>query len=47
MRAGWQRHRALDMDDVLGRMLEAADLAGSRPLAALARLHLRAWARKS
>jgi hypothetical protein len=46
LRAGWQRHRTVDMDDVLGRMLEAADLAGSRALAALARMHLRAWARR-
>jgi hypothetical protein len=46
LRAGWQRHRTADLDDVLGRMLEAANLAGWRALAALARLHLRSWAGK-
>ena len=42
-RAGWRRHLPLDMDDVLGRLSEAADAAGARAHAALARLHLRAW----
>jgi hypothetical protein len=40
-RAGWQRPFAADLDDVLGRLGDAAEAAGSR--AALARLHLRAW----
>jgi hypothetical protein len=32
------------MDDVLGRLGDAAEAAGSLAHAALARLHLRAWA---
>ncbi|ABC83524.1 SMI1/KNR4 family protein [Anaeromyxobacter dehalogenans] len=43
LRAGWQRHVAVDMDDVLGRMLDAAEAAGHAAHAELARLHLRAW----
>jgi hypothetical protein len=31
------------MDDVLGRLADAADAAGARAHGALARLHLRAW----
>jgi len=46
LRAGWWRHRAVDMDDVLGRMLWAAESAGSAAHAALARHHLRAWSRR-
>jgi len=42
-RAGWQRPFAADLDDVLGRLGDAAEAMGSRPRAALARLHLRAW----
>lgn len=42
-RAGWRRHQPVDMDDVLGRLAEAAEAAGARAHAALARLHLRAW----
>lgn len=42
-RAGWRRHIPVDMDDVLGRMCDAADAAGATAHAALARLHLRAW----
>jgi hypothetical protein len=44
LRAGWQRPYAADLDDVLGRLGDAAEAAGSRALAAIARLHLRAWA---
>jgi hypothetical protein len=44
LRAGWQRHVPVDMDDVLGRLGDAAEAAGSLAHAALARLHLRAWA---
>jgi hypothetical protein len=44
-RAGWQRHVALDMDDVLGRLGDVAEESGSAAHAALARLHLRSWAR--
>jgi hypothetical protein len=42
-RAGWQRPWAADLDDVLGRLGDAAEAMGSRPRAALARLHLRSW----
>jgi hypothetical protein len=42
-RAGWQRHVPVDMDDVLGRLGDAAEASGSAARAALARLHLRAW----
>lgn len=42
-RAGWRRHLPVDMDDVLGRMGDAAAAAGASAHAALARLHLRAW----
>jgi len=42
-RAGWRRHVPVDMDDVLGRMGEAAHAVGAVAHAALARLHLRAW----
>jgi hypothetical protein len=42
LRAGWHRHVPVDMDDVLGRMGDAADAAGAPAQAALARLHLRA-----
>jgi hypothetical protein len=42
-RAGWRRHLPVDMDDVLGRLADAADAAGARAHGALARLHLRAW----
>ncbi len=42
-RAGWRRHVPVDMDDVLGRMSDAAAAAGASAHAALARLHLRAW----
>ncbi|HET6414014.1 MAG TPA: hypothetical protein VFG53_18290 [Anaeromyxobacter sp.] len=42
-RAGWRRHLPVDMDDVLGRMGEAAQASGAVAHAALARLHLRAW----
>lgn len=41
-RAGWHRHVPVDMDDVLGRMGDAAAAAGAAAHAALARLHLRA-----
>lgn len=44
LRAGWRRHVSIDMDDVLGRLGDAAEAAGARAHAALARLHLRAWA---
>lgn len=44
LRAGWQRPFAADLDDVLGRLGDAAEAMGARPRAALARLHLRAWA---
>jgi hypothetical protein len=42
-RAGWRRHVPVDMDDVLGRMGDAAMAAGAVAHAALAHLHLRAW----
>jgi hypothetical protein len=42
-RAGWRRHVPVDMDDVLGRMADAARAAGAVAHVALARLHLRAW----
>jgi hypothetical protein len=44
LRAGWHRHVVIDMDDVLGRLGDAAEGAGALAHAALARLHLRAWA---
>ncbi len=39
-RAGWDQHFANDMEEVLEELARAADAAGSRALAALARLHL-------
>ncbi|BDG02675.1 hypothetical protein [Anaeromyxobacter oryzae] len=44
LQAGWHRHVAIDMDDVLGRLGDAAEAAGAAAHAALARLHLRTWA---
>ncbi|HTN53766.1 MAG TPA: SMI1/KNR4 family protein [Anaeromyxobacter sp.] len=44
LRAGWQRPVRQDMDDVLGRLGDAAEAAARPAWAALARLHLRAWA---
>ncbi|MFT3917751.1 MAG: hypothetical protein QM704_27810 [Anaeromyxobacteraceae bacterium] len=43
LRAGWQRHRGVDLDDVLGRMLWAAEALHAPAWTALARHHLRAW----
>ncbi len=45
LRAGWQRHRGVDLDDVLGRMLWAAEALHAPAWTALARHHLRAWTR--
>ncbi|MGC4000623.1 MAG: hypothetical protein QM767_25525 [Anaeromyxobacter sp.] len=42
-RAGWRRPLPADMDDVLGRLGDAAEATGAVAHAALARLHLRAW----
>lgn len=38
-RAGWDWYFTNDMDEVLAHLVKAADLAGSKALAALARLH--------